>query len=204
MIKCCNHNVNSIAITNDCRYIVCGSEDYTVKIMDFTGFPEQVETLKYHSGAVLDTIVTSNGLFIISCVTDNTVIIFSLEKKTHEKFLITHNKCYITNLCLSIEDRYLVYASSDHSMKVFDIIERREKVLFQGHTDFIECFGLTSDNTQIITCSGDSTIRIWNLREKRQECVLYYNRQKMQCYMLIWNCYNMESSRQNIYKFMGW
>ena len=66
-------------------------------------------------------------------------------------------------------------------MKAFDIIERREKVLFQGHTAFIDCFGLTCDNAQIITCSGDWTIRIWNLREKRQERVLYDNRHHMQC-----------------------
>ena len=49
---------------------------------------------------------------------------------------------------------------------------KKQELLFEGHTDYVQSIAITRDNQFIVSGSYDKTIIIWNLKKKAKEAVL--------------------------------
>ena len=56
-------------------------------------------------------------------------------------------------------------------MRVWNLQEKKQEAVLEGHTGGIRCVVITSDNKYISSISIDTTLRIWNLQKKKQEAV---------------------------------
>ena len=61
---------------------------------------------------------------------------------------------------------------SENTIRIWNLLEKRQEAVLEGHTSAVQTVAVISDNKYIISGSRDKTIRIWNLLEKRQEAVL--------------------------------
>jgi F-box and WD-40 domain protein 1/11 len=64
--------------------------------------------------------------------------------------------------CVNISGGLLVTGSSDHVIKVFDLLSAEEVRTLRGHSGLVRT--IHTDNTKIISGSYDQSIRIWDLQ----------------------------------------
>jgi len=57
----------------------------------------------------------------------------------------------------------VVSASSDHTLKVWDLASGRELTTLQGHTDWVTACAVAPDGQRVVSASSDQTLKIWDL-----------------------------------------
>lgn len=61
------------------------------------------------------------------------------------------------------DGQQVVSASWDHTLKVWDIVNRRELRTLMGHTSFVTAVAVMPDGRQVISASLDNTLKVWDL-----------------------------------------
>ena len=72
---------------------------------------------------------------------------------------------------MTSDNKYIISCSLDKTIRVWNILEKRQEAVLQENLNGVNSLTVTSDNKYAVTGSLDKTIRIWNLFEKRQEAV---------------------------------
>ena len=90
---------------------------------------------------------------------------------SYNLFLEAH-KSPVTSIAISNDSKYAVSSSNDHTLRKWDLLDKRQVAILQGHTDSVTSVAITNDNRYIVSGSYDSTVRTWNLTRGSQKCVL--------------------------------
>ncbi|OMJ65217.1 hypothetical protein SteCoe_38781 [Stentor coeruleus] len=69
-------------------------------------------------------------------------------------------------------DEKFCVTSFRNEIQVWNLLEKRQEAVLEGHTGGVNSVAITSDNRFVVSGSWDNTVRVWNLLEKRQEAVL--------------------------------
>ncbi|KAL5522392.1 hypothetical protein ACEPAG_8408 [Sanghuangporus baumii] len=72
---------------------------------------------------------------------------------------------YIQSLCFSPDGRYIAFEAAGNSIKVWEIMTRRVRHIFQGHRRKIHSIEFSHNGKFIVSASSDSTVRIWDVGE---------------------------------------
>ncbi|KAK6166927.1 hypothetical protein SNE40_023527 [Patella caerulea] len=70
----------------------------------------------------------------------------------------------------SKDNKYLVTASADGTLKCWDLETERQMTTMSGHQDEVWCCAISPDNEIVVSGSRDGTIRLWQLRNGKQIC----------------------------------
>ena len=94
----------------------------------------------------------------------------SLSEKTRN-CLLGHKDC-ICQLVITSDNKHLNSGSDDKTVRIWNLLENKQEIIFKGHTKGILQIAISSDNKYIISSSLDKRIRIWNLKKRRIRCIL--------------------------------
>ncbi|HEX8106456.1 MAG TPA: hypothetical protein VF516_01960 [Kofleriaceae bacterium] len=61
------------------------------------------------------------------------------------------------------DGRHAVSASSDHTLKVWELASGRPVATLQGHTDRVTACAVTPDGRHVVSASDDHTLKVWDL-----------------------------------------
>ena len=78
----------------------------------------------------------------------------------------------IKSVSLTSDNKYVVSASFDNLLIVWDLENRCQHCILRGHLSHVYSVSISSDNKYIISGSADTTLRVWNLDSKSQEFIL--------------------------------
>ena len=56
-------------------------------------------------------------------------------------------------------------------MRIWNIQDKTQEAVLNGHTVDVYSVAITSDNKYIVSGGWDNTVRIWNLQNRKQEVV---------------------------------
>jgi len=70
---------------------------------------------------------------------------------------------WISSVAITPDGRYVVSASYDNTLKVWDIKNGEELRTLRGHTNEVNAVAVTSDGRCAISASGDSTLKVWDI-----------------------------------------
>ena len=76
---------------------------------------------------------------------------------------------FVYSVAVSADGSFIVSGSGDRTIKVWNILERREECTFTGHTGSVHSVAVSADGRFIVSGSRDETIKIWNILEQREE-----------------------------------
>ncbi|KAH9028312.1 WD40-repeat-containing domain protein [Lactarius hengduanensis] len=72
---------------------------------------------------------------------------------------------YIRSMCFSPNGKYLATGSEDSRICIWDIIKRRIRNVFDGHTGAVYALDFSPDGRSIVSGSADRTVRIWDMQD---------------------------------------
>ncbi|EMR09696.1 guanine nucleotide-binding protein subunit beta-like protein [Pneumocystis murina B123] len=123
-------------------------------------------SLEGHTGWVTAIVSSSeNPNMIVSASRDKTIIVWQLlENGTFgipRKALRGHSH-FIQDLAISSDGQYVLSASWDKTLRLWDLNTGQTTRRFVGHTSDVLSVSFSMDNRQIVSGSRDKTIKLWN------------------------------------------
>lgn len=80
---------------------------------------------------------------------------------------------YIRSVCFSPDGKYLATGAEDRQIRIWDIEERKVKLLLSGHKQEIYSLEYSRDGQILASGSGDKTVRLWDAESGKELHVLY-------------------------------
>ena len=170
----------------DGSFIVSASHDHTLKVWDAkTG--QELLTLKGHKGSVSGCDVSPDGSFIVSASYDGTLKVWDAKdggeiltivahpvsfktaaefeaefEAESEVFTFAAPKEWIYDCAYSPDGRFIVSASADGTLKVWDATSGEERLTLTGHSASVDTCAFSPDGSFIISASEDRTLKVWD------------------------------------------
>ncbi|WP_437932652.1 AAA family ATPase [Sorangium sp. So ce291] len=164
-------SVNDVAVTPDGRLVVSASSDQTLKVWELaTG--QLLRTLQGHTSLVLGVAVTSDGRLAVSASSDETLKVWDLATGQLLRTLQEHTDevedgfwftLGVTGVAVTSDGRFAVSASSDKTLKVWEIATGQRLRTLAGHTDEVRAVAVTPDGRFAVSTSSDNTLKVWDL-----------------------------------------
>jgi len=152
--------------------IVSGSHDYSLKIWDIAVIEQNksIETIQHTTiESILDANVSYDNQRLVIwnnsfAARDNTVKILDTTQQTDTLYIIpTHHQDCINYCAISPDNKFLLTASLDKSLKLWNISNGNELNTYMGHTNQVRCCAFYHHKNWFISGSSDNTIRIWDI-----------------------------------------
>ena len=77
-----------------------------------------------------------------------------------------------SSVAIASDNKYIVSGGEDRTVRIWNLQDKIQEAVFQGHTDSVKSVAISSDKKYIVSGGCDKTVRIWNLQDKIQEAVL--------------------------------
>ena len=78
----------------------------------------------------------------------------------------------VTACAVSPDGTWIVSASADQTLKIWDVASGRKRVTLSGHTSYVTACAVSPDGTWIVSASADQTLKIWDAASGRERATL--------------------------------
>lgn len=82
------------------------------------------------------------------------------------------HKSKVYSVITTSDNRYVISASADKTIRVWNMAESKLEMVFKEHNKAVRALCITKDDRYIISASYDNTVRIFDLETQSQLCVL--------------------------------
>ena len=79
---------------------------------------------------------------------------------------------YVTACAVAPDSSYVVSASSDTTLRIWDLVTGRERVTLAGHAGAVTACAIAPDGSYVVSASRDATLRIWDPETGRTRLTL--------------------------------
>lgn len=182
--------VTAVLVTPDNQHAVSASDDKTLKVWDLQN-GKHLCTFHGHNKEIEAMSVTHDGQRIISAAYDKDewVRTYILKVWRLEHGGVTHTlkglgplgtySRDVNAIDVTPDDRYVVSASNDRTLKVWDLEEKRRGFFqkasafflgsppmhnLQGHSGIVWAAKVTPDGQRAVSASSDHTLKVWDLK----------------------------------------
>ena len=162
--------VRSVAVTEDGKWAVSGSDDESVKVWDLaTG--SCIRTLAVNSGQVFAVALTPDGRLAVSGSSKapfNTT--FHLWDLATGACLCTHNEQYrwVDTVAMTPDGKWaLISGPERHTLSLWDLGNGYRPLTLRGHGDRITSVVFLQDGKRAVSVSLDGALKLWDLESGR-------------------------------------
>jgi WD40 repeat protein len=74
----------------------------------------------------------------------------------------------VVSLAIAADGKRLLYGGDDHTLRLWDIQNRRELCSFQGHAGPVKAVAFAPDGKRIASGSNDGTVRLWDIESGKE------------------------------------
>jgi WD40 repeat protein/energy-coupling factor transporter ATP-binding protein EcfA2 len=160
--RCWGHegSVMSVAISTDCKTIVSGSDDGTVRLWDCLGNPIG-KPLRGHVGYVSSAVVSADGKTIVSGGKDGTVRLWNLTSNSGSKVLFAHHGS-VRTVAMSADGKTIVSGGDDRVIRLWNSTGNAKCKPIRAHKDYVKKVAVSDDGKTIVSLGAEDTIRFWD------------------------------------------
>ncbi|KIM79589.1 hypothetical protein PILCRDRAFT_73886 [Piloderma croceum F 1598] len=153
--------ITAVAFHPQYSIIASSSEDATVKIWDWES-GELERTLKGHTKAVQDVDFDHKGHLLVTCSSDLFIKIWDSENEWKNVKTFPGHEHSVSSVRFMPGDQFIVSASRDRTIRVFDVASTHLVRTIVGHSDWVRKVVPSDDGRLLASCSSDHTARIWD------------------------------------------
>lgn len=162
--------VLTVAITPDCRWVVTGSEDETVRLFDLTAHcpaASQV-VLRGHAGPVTSIAISPDGRWMVTGSHDQTVRLWDLTTPQPGKraTVLDGHEGGVHSVAISSTGRWVATAAYDQTVRLWNmnaVDPAATSVVLTGHGGEVGPILFSTDGQLLITGRDDGTACVWDV-----------------------------------------
>lgn len=138
---------------------------------------QEVVRLEGHERGVLACAFSPDGRLLLTAGADRTLKVWDVATKTEVRTLSGHRAgsgdigrlaAWVTACAVSPDGSFAVSASSDRTLKLWDLATGREIGTLRGHDGIVHTCAIGPDGSLIASGDSDGTVRIWSVTEGRE------------------------------------
>lgn len=154
--------VNSVAVTDDGRYVVSGSDDMSVRVWN-TAAPSEVASLQGHTAPVTAVAITPDGHFAVSGSEDNTVRIWDLQRK-QELNSLKIDEDIVEAVAMTSDGKHVIAGTYNGVIRHWDLRSSFEAApqSLDGR-DRVRAVAITPGGDSAVFGLDDGSLRLWDL-----------------------------------------
>lgn len=162
--------VLAVAVTPDCRWVVTGSDDETVRLFDLTSHcpaASQV-VLREHSGPVTSIAVSPDGRWMVTGSRDQTVRLWDLTtpQPGSRVTVLNGHEGSVHSVAISSTGRWVATAAHDHTVRLWDmnaVDPAASCVVLSEQPRDVGPLLFSPDGRQLIAGGEDGTACVWEV-----------------------------------------
>ena len=166
ILKSHAHWVNHLSISTD-HVLRKGGFDHTSSRTSVKSSPaelrkkalEQYEKVAKLGGKISERLVTASD--------DFTMYLWEPLKSSKPICRMTGHQKLVNHVSFSPDSRYVVSASFDNSIKLWDGLKGTFIGTFRGHVAPVYQTAWSSDSRLLVSCSKDTTLKVWDVRTRK-------------------------------------
>ncbi|MBW4505089.1 MAG: hypothetical protein KME64_01000 [Scytonematopsis contorta HA4267-MV1] len=162
----------TIAVTPNNKYVIyCNSHDFCVWDLDIKENIFLDYIMMGYRHRQIDDINKRLQYNAVAVTADNNVIVaynsylvlFDLQNDRFIDFPKSH-KDWIVGVTVTSDGNYVVSASWDKTLKIWELKTATELITLIGHSDEVVGVSVTPDGKYVVSASRDKTLKIWELK----------------------------------------
>lgn len=91
----------------------------------------------------------------------------TLIEQNYKRLLDGDAYSWVGGVAISSDNKYIVSASFDKVVRVWNLQNKAHVIFLQGHLCSISGLAISSDNKYVVSGSGDRTVRVWDIQDVR-------------------------------------
>ncbi|OMJ81835.1 hypothetical protein SteCoe_17598 [Stentor coeruleus] len=171
---CYNTNITSLMMSSDNKYIFSSAHDGSLHIWSLKtkSLIKVLVNENYYKGKFT---ITKNNKTILLTAQRGVIIQPWSEDQIQEKYYLMQEGSIVNCLAITSDNNFLISAHEDNTLKVWNLIEKYQVCIFEGHKGAVYSLSISTDNTQVLSGSFDTTVRIWDIVKQIQIAILKYH-----------------------------
>jgi WD40 repeat protein len=159
--------ITSVAFSLDCKRIVSGSSDRTIRIWDAETGKVVGEPFRGRKNAISSVALSPDGGFVVSGSHDGVVQVWNVDTRETAKEPFRGHEQHVTCVAFSSDSKYVVSGSTDRTIQIWDVvIGKPVGEPLRGHKDEVTSVAFSYDGKHIVSGSVDKTARIWDVETR--------------------------------------
>ncbi|WP_339385303.1 WD40 repeat domain-containing protein [Aetokthonos hydrillicola] len=163
--------LTSLAFNPDGTILASGGEDQAVRCWDVSE-GKCLKTWQGYASGIRAVAFSPKGTILASGNEDSTVKLWDARTNQQLKMITSSagsaitlqgHTGWVSSVAFSPDGTMLASASSDQTLKLWDVLQGKCLKTLLGHTRWISSVAFSPDETTLASCSGDSTLRLWNI-----------------------------------------
>ncbi|MDA7950815.1 MAG: WD40 repeat domain-containing protein [Pirellulaceae bacterium] len=159
-LLCADNDTRTIAFSADSQNIVAAGRTGVLRIWK-TQTGQKVADIQGHKRRVRALVFSADGKTLFSAAEDKTLRGWDMAT-SNQLFSLSSGGAKIQSMALCNE-RCLATAGTDNSIQLWDLQEKRQVGVLNGHKGSI--VALEADGEYLVSGSYDTTVRVWDLSE---------------------------------------
>lgn len=157
--------IGCVAISNDGKWALTGSDDCTIRLWDCqTG--NELSNFKGHTNHILTVAFSPDGKLALSGSEDGTVRLWDCQNGKQLHCFKGHSD-FVNSVAFSPDGKWALSGSNDRTLRLWNCQTGEERFSFQGHSSGIDSVAFSPDGKWALSKSsnswdGDKTVRIWD------------------------------------------
>ncbi len=159
--------VEALAVSPDGRWLVSGSQDWTIRLWDLRT-SSVVRTFEGHAGVVHTVAFTPDGQSILSGSEDRTLRLWGVNK-AQEKRLFRGHTLAVQGVAISGDGKLASSVSEDGTVRVWNLESKQTRIVYKGRDHQLNAVAITANGCKLVFGAGDWTIRQVDLKNETEK-----------------------------------